>query len=239
MDTLGKIATSAALAAGGLLLSRQAILRTQPTGLAAGRITGGALRSARAAGRAIDHEVHRRPGTLAAVAALALGGWFVARQLRAERGGWSSWVEQSIEVDVPVGTAYNQWTQFEEFPKFMDSVLEVRQLDDTHLHWRASVAGKTKEWDAEITEQLPDTRIAWRSTSGAPNAGVVTFDKLGESRTKVLLQMDYDPQGLGEKVGDALGAVNLAAKGNLKRFKKLVEGRGVESGGWRGEVARH
>jgi uncharacterized membrane protein len=233
MDSLGKIATSAALAAGGLLLSRQLIMRTQPTGLAAGRITGPVVRSARTARRAIDLQVHQRPGTLAAVAALAVGGWLLSRQLTGRSGGWSSWVEQSIEVDVPVSTAYNQ------FPQFMDSVLEVTQLDDTHLHWRANVAGKTKEWDAEITEQLPDTRIAWRSTSGAPNAGVVTFDKVGDSRTKVLLQMDYDPQGLGEKVGDALGAMTLTAKGNLKRFKKLVEGRGVESGAWRGEVAPH
>jgi uncharacterized membrane protein len=239
MDTLGKIATSAALAAGGLLLSRQVIMKTQPTGFAARRIPSPVMRSARAARRTIDSQVHQRPGTLGAIAALAIGGWFLSRQLRQRQGGWSSWVEQSIEVDVPVGTAYNQWTQFEEFPQFMDSVLEVKQLDDTHLRWRANVAGKTKEWDAEITEQLPDTRIAWRSTSGASNAGVVTFNKVGDSRTRVLLQMDYDPEGLGERVGDALGAMKLTARGNLKRFKDLVESRGVETGAWRGEVARH
>ena len=148
-------------------------------------------------------------------------------------------VEKSIVVNVPVGTAYNQWTQFEEFPEFMASVQEVRQVDDTHLHWRAIVAGKPQEWDAEITEQIPDKRIAWRSTGGVHNAGVVSFHKLSDSRCRVMLQMEYQPQSLGEKVGDALGGVKLTAKGNLKRFKKLVEKRGVETGAWRGTVAQH
>ncbi|OGB23663.1 MAG: cyclase [Burkholderiales bacterium RIFCSPLOWO2_02_FULL_57_36] len=148
-------------------------------------------------------------------------------------------VEESIEVNVPISTAYNQWTQFEEFPRFMDSVHEVRQLDAEHLHWRASVAGKEKEWDAEITEQTPDKRIAWRSISGVKNAGAVSFHKISDSATRVMLQMDYDPQTFGEKVGDALGAVKMQAKGNLNRFKELIEGRGVETGAWRGTVGQH
>lgn len=148
-----------------------------------------------------------------------------------------STVTESVDVAVPVRTAYNQWTQFEEFPRFMESVEEVRQLDDTHLHWRANVAGKVKEWDAEITQQIPDQYIAWRSTGGVPNAGAVSFDKIGENRTRVKLHMDYEPETAAEKIGDAVGGVKLAAKGNLKRFKKLVERHGVETGAWRGTVA--
>jgi uncharacterized membrane protein len=181
-----------------------------------------------------------RPGKVATVAALAVGGLLLSKTMTKLRGsGGASSVEESIEVDVPLRTAYNQWTQFEEFPRFMESVQEVRQLDNTHLHWRASVAGKTKEWDAEITEQLPDQRIAWRSTGGVWNAGVVSFHRISDSRTKVVLQMSYEPQTVGEKVGDTLGAVKLMAKGNLRRFKDLIEGRGVESGAWRGTVVQH
>jgi len=145
-------------------------------------------------------------------------------------------IEQSIDVGVPVRTAYDQWTQFEQFPQFMATVEQVNQVDDTHLHWRANVAGKMKEWDAEITEQIPDKRIAWRSTSGPHNAGVVTFHKVGENRTRVMLQMDYAPETVGEKVGDAIGGVKLTTKGNLKRFKELLEQRGTETGAWRGTV---
>lgn len=174
------------------------------------------------------------------VAALAIGGAILSRQLSKSRGmGGASSTEASIDVNVPVSTAYNQWTQFEDFPKFMDSVHEVRQLDDTHLHWRADVAGKPEEWDAEITEQIPDKRIAWRSTSGVQNAGVVTFHKLSDAKTRITLQMDYTPQGMEEKVGDALGFVKMQAKGNLKRFKKMLESRGQETGAWRGSVTQH
>ena len=180
------------------------------------------------------------PGKFVTVAALAVGGLLLSNQMKKRRGsGSGSTVEESIEVNVPASTAYNQWTQFEEFPKFMDSVHEVRQLDDTHLHWRADVAGKTKEWDAEITEQIPDKRIAWRSTGGVRNAGVVTFHKISDLRTRVMLQMDYEPESVDEKIGGALGAVKLTAKGNLRRFKDLIEGRGVETGAWRGTVAQH
>ena len=145
-------------------------------------------------------------------------------------------IEQSIEVEVPVGTAYNQWTQFEEFPRFMEGVIEIKQADDTHLLWRANVAGKEKEWRARITEQTPDQRIAWRSEDGAPNAGVVTFHRIADGKTKIMLQIDYDPEGVVENVGDAVGLVSARVKGDLQRFKEFIETRGRETGGWRGSV---
>ena len=145
-------------------------------------------------------------------------------------------VEKSIEVNVPLSTAYNQWTQFEEFPRFMEGVLEVRQLDDKRLHWKAEIAGKEKEWDAEITEQIPDERIAWRSRDGAWNAGVVTFHRLGDSRTRIMLQLEYAPEGVIEKAADAIGVVSHRVEGDLLRFKEFIEQRGRETGGWRGEI---
>jgi uncharacterized membrane protein len=178
-------------------------------------------------------------GTIAALAGLTVLGYLAYSQMRRIRGTGTSSVQESIELNVPLSTAYNQWTQFEEFPKFMDSVQEVRQVDDTHLHWKAVVAGKPKEWDSEITEQIPDRRIAWRSTGGVQNAGAVTFQRVGVNRTRVNLEMDYDPETVTEKIGDAVGAVKLTAKGNLKRFKELVEARGAETGAWRGTVAPH
>lgn len=147
-----------------------------------------------------------------------------------------STVEESIEVAVPVRTAYDQWTQFEEFPRFMEGVEQVRQVDDTHLHWKAEIAGVTREWDAEITEQTPDQRVAWRATTGTDNAGVVTFHRLDEGQTKVMLQLDVDPDGIVEQAGDKLGFVKRRAKGDLARFKEFIEARGVETGAWRGEV---
>ncbi len=177
---------------------------------------------------------------IATVAALAVGGFLLSKQLKKSRSGsMKSATKASVDVNVPVSTAYNQWTQFEDFPKFMDSVHEIRQLDDTHLHWRADVAGKEEEWDAEITEQIPDKRIAWRSTSGIPNAGVVTFHRLSDSKTRVTLQMEYEPQGMDEQIGDAIGLVKRQAQNNLKRFKELLEARGTETGAWRGSVAQH
>jgi uncharacterized membrane protein len=145
-------------------------------------------------------------------------------------------VEQSVEVEVPVRTAYDQWTQFEQFPRFMEGVESVRQLDDTHLHWKAEIAGATREWDAEITEQRPDERVAWRSTSGTTNAGVVTFHRLDEARTKIMLQLDMEPEGIVEAAGDKLGFVKRRAAGDLERFKGFIEARGAESGAWRGSV---
>jgi uncharacterized membrane protein len=177
---------------------------------------------------------------IVAIAALAAGGIILSKQLKKSRSsGMPSSTQESIEVDVPVSTAYNQWTQFEDFPKFMDSVHEVRQLDDTHLHWRADVGGKEEQWDAEITEQIPDKRIAWRSVGGVKNAGVVTFHKISDSRTRVMLQMDYEPRDMSEGIGDAFGLVKMQLKGNLKRYKELLESRGKETGAWRGSVAQH
>ena len=134
-------------------------------------------------------------------------------------------IEQSIVVNVPVQMAYNQWTQFEDFPRFMDGVESVRQLDDKRLHWRVNIGGKVKEWDAEITEQHPDERIAWTTRSGARNAGVVTFHRLDENRTKIMLQVDYEPEGVVENVGDAVGIVSARIKGDLERFKEFIESR--------------
>jgi uncharacterized membrane protein len=147
-----------------------------------------------------------------------------------------SLIEKSIEINVPVRTAYNQWTQFEEFPRFMEGVKHVKQLDETHLHWKAEIGGKEKEWDAEITEQIPDTRIAWRSRDGAQNAGVVTFHRLSDSTSKVMLQMEYDPDGVLENVGDVTGMVSQRVVGDLERFKRYIESRGQETGAWRGTV---
>jgi uncharacterized membrane protein len=175
------------------------------------------------------------------VAALAVGGALLSQQFKKNRSTkrLGSSIEESIEVNVPVKTAYNQWTQFEEFPQFMQSVKEVRQIDNTHLHWRANVAGQEKEWDVVITEQIPDERIAWRSTSGVPNGGVVTFHKISNGVTRIMLQMDYQPEGALESLGDAMGAVRMEARGNLQRFKELLELRGRETGAWRGSVAQH
>ena len=140
-------------------------------------------------------------------------------------------IEESIEVSVPVRTAYNQWTQFEEFPQFMEGVEEVRQVDDTHLHWRTKVAGKEKEFDAKVTEQVPDERVAWTSEQGAEHAGVVTFHRIEENRTRVMLQMDIEPDSAAEKVGDALGLARKRVKGDLENFKQMLEARGEATEG--------
>jgi uncharacterized membrane protein len=145
-------------------------------------------------------------------------------------------VQESIEVDVPVRSAYNQWTQFEEFPRFMEGVEEVKQLDDTHLRWRADIGGKTKEWTAEITEQRPDERVAWKNVDGADNAGVVTFHRLGEGKAKVTAQIDAEPEGVVETAGDLMGMLDRRVKGDLQRFKEFIEAKGGETGAWRGEV---
>ena len=148
-----------------------------------------------------------------------------------------STIEESIEIERPVRTVYNQWTQFEEFPSFMEGVESVTQIDDTHLHWIAEIGGVRREWDAVVTEQHADERVALKSTSGTSNAGVVTFHKLADDRTKVMLQLDVDPEGALERVGDALGIIRRRASGDLERFKELIETRGQESGSWRGDVS--
>jgi len=145
-------------------------------------------------------------------------------------------IEQSIEVGVPVRVAYDQWTQFEEFPEFMEGVESVQQIDDTHLLWTAEINGQREEWKAEITEQIPDDRIAWKAVDGKNNAGVVTFHRLGDDRTKVMVQLDFEPEGVMQKVGSALGSDDRQVKGDLERFKEFVEKRGAETGAWRGSV---
>ena len=147
-----------------------------------------------------------------------------------------STIEQSIELNVPVRAAYDQWTQFEEFPKFMEGVEEIRQIDDTHLHWVAEIGGTRHEWDAVITEQLPDERVAWRNTDGKDNAGVVTFQPLDQTTTRVEVQMQWEPEGMKEKAGSMVGMDDRRVKGDLERFKDMIEKRGVESGAWRGDV---
>jgi uncharacterized membrane protein len=147
-----------------------------------------------------------------------------------------AYVERSIVVEKPVRTVYNQWTQFEEFPRFMQGIEEVRQLDDRRLYWRARLAGKAEEWEAEIVEQIPDSRIRWRGLAGLPNGGLVRFEKVGGDRCKVTLQMEYDPQGFAEKAMDALGFVSRRLEGDLERFKKFIEERGLETGEWRGTI---
>lgn len=146
--------------------------------------------------------------------------------------------QKSIEVGCYVTTAYDQWTQFETFPTFMDGVEEVRQLDDRNLHWKVKIDGVEREFDAEITEQLPDERVAWRSTSGPDQAGVVTFHKLDDSTTRVMLQLDVEPEGIVEKVADKLGFVERQVTKDLENFKRLIEQRGRPTGAWRGEVPR-
>ena len=146
--------------------------------------------------------------------------------------------EHSIDVNVPLETAYNQWTQFEEFPKFMEGVKRVEQQGDTHLHWTAEIAGQERQWEAEISEQKPDARIAWHSTTGAKNAGVVTFHYIDRDKTRVMLQLDYDPEGFVENVAAALGIVQRRISGDLQRFKDFIEAKGFETGAWRGEVER-
>lgn len=145
-------------------------------------------------------------------------------------------VETSIEVDVPIQTCYNQWTQFETFPSFMEGVKEVTQLDDKRLHWTAEIAGTRKMWDAEITEQVPDRRIAWRSTSGTYNAGTVTFEALGPDRTKVHLRLEFEPEDAAEKIGAILQVPDAQIEADMNRFKDFIESRRVETGAWRGQI---
>lgn len=144
---------------------------------------------------------------------------------------------ETIDVAVPVSTAYNQWTQFESFPAFLDEVESITQIDDTHLHWVVNVGGATREFDAVITEQHPDERVAWTSTGGeTEHAGVVTFHKLDDTLTRVTVQIDWEPEGLLEKVGSLVGAAQHAVKKDLRNFKDLIEKNHGESGAWRGDV---
>ena len=149
-----------------------------------------------------------------------------------------STIEESIDVNVPIATAYGQWTQFEEFPRFMEGVESIVQTDEAHLHWVAQIDGIRREWDAEITEQHPELRVAWRATSGATNAGVVTFHRIDDAKTRIMLQLEVEPEGIVEKAGDVLGVIRRQTVGDLERFKAFIEERGTASGHWSGEVAR-
>jgi uncharacterized membrane protein len=143
---------------------------------------------------------------------------------------------KSIEIDAPVSAVYNQWTQFEEFPRFMEGVKKVVQLNDKRLHWVAEIGGKTKEWDARITEQIPDKRIVWQSEAGEFTSGAVTFEAIGLNRTRVTIELSYDPKGFVESAADALGVVSRRVQGDLERFKEFIESRGRETGAWRGTI---
>ena len=147
-------------------------------------------------------------------------------------------VIETVEVEVPVRTAYNQWTQFEEFPRFMEGVEEIRQVSDTLTHWKIKIGGVEREFDAEITEQHPDERVAWHSVGGTDHAGVVTFHRLGDSLTRVTLQLDTTPEGVVETLGDKLGLVKHRAKGDMERFKEYIESRGAETGAYREDVQK-
>jgi uncharacterized membrane protein len=147
-------------------------------------------------------------------------------------------LERSIEIEAPLSKVYDQWTQFEEFPRFMDGVLDVRQLDDSRLRWRARIAGQEREWTAEITEQVPNSRIAWESLSGTPNRGAITFEPIGEggARARVTVQVDYEPEGWIESLADALGLVSMRVDGALEAFRESIEGGRGATGAWRGRI---
>jgi uncharacterized membrane protein len=145
-------------------------------------------------------------------------------------------IKKSIEVECPLRTVYNQWTQFEEFPRFMQGVKKVTQLDDQRLHWEAEIGGKNKEWDARITDQVPDQVIAWKSEGGEYNTGAVNFRAISQNRTRINLQLTYDPEGIVEKTGDALGVVSNRVESDLERFKEFIEKRRQETGAWRGTI---
>ena len=149
-----------------------------------------------------------------------------------------STVTESVDVAVPVRTAYNQWTQFESFPRFMEGVEAVSQQSDRMTHWKIKIGGVSREFDARITEQHPDERVSWQSVDGPKHAGVVTFHRLDDTHTRVTLQMDTDPEGVIESVADATGLLSRRAKGDMKRFAEFIEERGGETGAWRGDVPR-
>jgi len=149
-----------------------------------------------------------------------------------------SQVIETVDVDVPVEQAYNQWTQFETFPDFLSYVKEIRQQDETHNHWTVSIGGVTREFDTVITEQHPDERVAWRTVEGKGHAGVVTFHKLGSAQSRVTVQLDWEPESFVEKIGDALGVDDRAIKRDLQHFKEFIENRPGETGAWRGDVPR-
>jgi uncharacterized membrane protein len=193
--------------------------------------------------RVAETKPRRRAGVRGAIAVTALGaaGVVGVRKLREQKPDLVSFggpvtIQESVDVEVPLSTAYNQWTQFEQFPNFMEGIDEVRQLDDTRLHWVANVRGRRREWDAKITEQRPDERVAWTSTSGTLNAGVVTFHRLSDTSTRIMVQIDYEPADTLEAAAGLAGAVRRRVRRDLERFKEMIESRGRETGAWRGTV---
>ena len=165
--------------------------------------------------------------------------WNVFPCTRSKEATTVTTIEKSVDVQAPVRTAYNQWTQFESFPRFMEGVERVEQKSDTKLHWVAEVGGERREWDAEITEQYPEQRIAWRALDQAGPNGVVTFHPLDEGHTKVMLHMEYEPEGAKESIGSFVGLDSHRVKGDLDSFKEFIEGRSHETGAWRGEIDRN
>ncbi|GAB2747409.1 SRPBCC family protein [Amycolatopsis magusensis] len=147
-------------------------------------------------------------------------------------------ITKSVDVEVPIGTVYNQWTQFEDFPQFMEGVDRIEQLDDKHTRWEVSVAGVSRQFEATITEQHPEERVAWTSDSGPNHAGVVTFHRIADGTTRVTAQLDIDPEGFVEQAADKLGILDRRVQGDLDRFKVFIEQRGRETGAWRGDVQR-
>lgn len=147
-------------------------------------------------------------------------------------------LQESIEVEVPVSTAYNQWTQFETFPEFMSGIESVEQIDETSLHFRTEIAGVKREYNAQITEQLPDRRIAWVSNDKPRNSGIITFESLGADRARINVELEWEPEGLAEKAGSIIGVDSHQVSADLKRFKEFIESRGIETGAWRSSVDR-
>jgi uncharacterized membrane protein len=197
-------------------------------------------------GRVEKKRSHRTRTTLLVLggAATAVGlvqsrGWIRDRMpgLAKRSGSTARTIDEAIEVDVPVSVAYNQWTQFEDFPLFMEGIDHVAQLDDTRLHWAATIAGRKAEWDAKILEQHPDRQISWISEDGKKTRGTVSFESLGSSRTRIQLSMSYQAEGPAETLGSASGLDSRRVRGDLERFKELIESRDTESGAWRGEVS--
>jgi CBS domain-containing protein len=180
----------------------------------------------------------RRPAARLMQVALVTGSVAGASYLlRKQRSARRAGICQSTVVNVPIRSAYDQWTQFEEFPSFMEGIEQVEQLDERRLHWRGKVAGKVRDWDATITEQVPDERIAWEATSGKRNDGIVRFEPLGIDKTRVEVEMAFEPEGVAELVGSAIGLPERRVKGDLERFRELIEARGGQASGvWRGKV---
>jgi uncharacterized membrane protein len=226
-------------------LAADAVLRAQLLELVT-QLQGAKRRAEKSRSHRLRNTVFFVSGVGMVIAAFPEARNLVLSRIRDRRGAWApglsfdgstqTTIDEEIEVDVPISTAYNQWTQFEEFPRFMAGVDEVRQLDDTLLHWAATVGGKHAEWDAKIIEQEPDRRITWESTEGKPTRGTVSFEEAGPGRSRIRLHMSYGTEGVTEMVGSAVGLDKQRVRGDLQRFRQLIESQQVESGAWRGAI---